>query len=372
MSERLKSLLKTLIQHAQSYHQSANDSSPPLDELAAVLRLLPTLDPSDPAVGAQIGALLSALTVSRLESDSRVLALCASEIRTHWAQPLSLPPQSPDEPICDIVGTGGDGFNTFNVSTAAAIVAAGAGLKVCKHGNRASSSATGSADLIMAHGIPLPSLTSSHLSNLIPSTNFSFLYSPTFYPFFGTLAPLRRAIGTRTLFNLLGPFLNPAKPNRLILGVSDPKLGPTVARALELYGCHGSWVVCGAEGLDEISPEGSTTIWKVGSDQSEPDCITVEPFKDFGIKSHPLTEVIGGGPSENVMILKNLLENQLTNQNMNSILDFVLINCAALLFVGGKAIDLKDGVKLARESLKSGAAKNALEKFKDVVLKEIK
>lgn len=132
MSEPLKPLLRTVIQYAKGYRPDGSSPPPPLAELAGILRLLATVDASDPGVSAQISALLTSLSISGLESDHRVLAVCAQEIRTHWAQPLLLSTQPDDDPVCDIVGTGGDGFDTFNVSTASAIVAAGAGLKVCK------------------------------------------------------------------------------------------------------------------------------------------------------------------------------------------------------------------------------------------------
>lgn len=197
--------------------------------------------------------------------------MCAEVMRTRTVQ-LGWSSGSGEE-RCDIVGTGGDGKDTYNVSTTAAIVVAGIdpssddlGIKVVKHGNRASSSTSGSADLLMALSIPLTSLAPSFLPPLAAQLPFTFLFAPLFHPAMAALAPLRRDLGFPTIFNLLGPLVNPCAPSRMVVGVPRRSLGRTYAEALGIVGVKRAWVVCGREGLDEISIEGETDVWDLGAD----------------------------------------------------------------------------------------------------------
>ncbi|KAG1047536.1 hypothetical protein G6F43_010024 [Rhizopus delemar] len=180
------------------------------------------------------------------------------------------------------------------------------------------------------------------------------------------VAALRKEIAVPTVFNMLGPMSNPAKPARVVVGVHSPEIGELMANALKLTGIKEALVVCGSEKLDEISPSGETNYWKIheGEDITAG---TLHPTRDFGLNTHPLSEVKGGDCHENAQILKDLLDGKL--QENNPILDFVLLNAAALLVVSGISSDFKDGVQKARESIQSGNAKRVLEAFREETLK---
>lgn len=296
---------------------------------------------------AQQAAFLTILKLRGLDHEPVYVHAVASQLARH-AVPL------PDTPCVDIVGTGGDGQDTFNVSTAASIIAAGAGLRVCKHGNRASSSNCGSADVLEALGLDLnntgPSAVAAH------DGRFAFLFAQLYHPCLRNVAQTRRELAVRTVFNLVGPLTNPAKPHRMVVGVYSPSVGPIMAQTLKLMGVGRAWVVHGAIGLDEISPEGVTSVWDLDGDNITQQ--TISPA-DFGLPSHALNEVRGGSAQDNAQIMLQLLDNDLDGP----VLDFCLLNAAALLFVAGKANSLKDAVYLARESIESGSAKRELDHF---------
>lgn len=210
---------------------------------------------------AQIGAFLTALRLSGQDVDAAVVAACATVMR-HHSLPLAPPALSDAEagPICDIVGTGGDGQNTFNVSTTAGIVAAGAGCRVYKHGNKAATSSSGSADILISLECPVMSIPSSAFETITKSSNFLFLYAPNYHPAMKILAPIRKSLPFPTVFNILGPLINPARPSAMIVGVHSPGLGRIFIQAMKVLGVKRAWVVCGREGLDEISPDGETDV----------------------------------------------------------------------------------------------------------------
>ncbi|KAG0302770.1 anthranilate phosphoribosyltransferase, partial [Dissophora globulifera] len=264
------------------------------------------------------------------------------------------------EQLVDIVGTGGDGHDTFNVSTTAAIVAAGAGCKVAKHGNRAASSACGSADILEKIGCKIENVKPEDVAPLLKDHGFCFLFAQTYHPAMKNTSGPRRELGVPSIFNLMGPLSNPAKPRRVVVGVHSRHLGQLMIESLQLMGLISGMVVCGANGLDEISPEGETHVWKLV------DGVIVEEDispAQFGLPSHPLLTVKGGGPHENAAILDDLLNNKFKSPG-HPILDFVLLNAAALLVVAGKTDNFKDAVDLARESVESGRAYAALDGFR--------
>ncbi|KAG9119238.1 anthranilate phosphoribosyltransferase [Ceratobasidium sp. 392] len=332
---------------------------------------------------AQAGAFLAALKSSRIEHLPETLA-AAAEVMREYA--VHVPLAEPDVPAVDIVGTGGDGHNTFNVSTTAAIVAAGAGARVVKHGNKASTSSSGSADILLALGCPLtpPPPPSPPLIN----APFTFLLAAHHHPTLTSLAPIRKALPFRTIFNVLGPLVNPATPSRMILGVYARELGPVFAEALRGMGVKRALVICGMESLDEISIAGGT--WASSSlvlglvelawslEDGNITATTLHP-SHFEPKTHPLSTVAGASPEENAHILIDLLDPSSPNYspptydvvpppssvNRQAILDFVLLNASALLVVAGLATDYPSGVKLARESISSGRAWAALQEFKE-------
>ncbi|KAG8690617.1 anthranilate phosphoribosyltransferase [Ceratobasidium sp. 395] len=325
---------------------------------------------------AQAGAFLAALKSSRIEHLPETLA-AAAEIMREYA--VHVPLADSEVPAVDIVGTGGDGHNTFNVSTTAAIVAAGAGARVVKHGNKASTSSSGSADILLALGCPLTPPPAS--SPPLPNAPFTFLLAAHHHPALTSLAPVRKALPFRTVFNVLGPLVNPAQPSRMVLGVYARELGPVFAEALRGMGVQRALVVCGMESLDEISIAGGTWAWSL--ENGDIKTTTLHP-SHFELKTHPLSSVAGASPETNAQILIDLLNpaspnytpptydivptpSTTTNPTVNrqAILDFVLLNASALLVVAGLADDYPSGVRLARESIASGRAWAALQEFKE-------
>ncbi|KAI9027893.1 anthranilate phosphoribosyltransferase [Hyaloraphidium curvatum] len=310
------------------------------------------------ATPAQAAAFLVGLKLHGRDHDPRVVAACATVMRDHALQiPFDAAADADIlDSLVDIVGTGGDGHNTFNVSTASSLVAAGAGCVVAKHGNRAASSSSGSADVLESLGCQLTNILPDNVPAILRRCRFAFLFAQTYHPAMKHVAPIRREIGIPTIFNLLGPLTNPAKPRRVVVGVHSKALGPLMAESLLLLGVERGMVVHGTEGLDEISPERDTLVWLMEDGKIKE--MTLSPA-DFGLSSHPLASVSGGSPAENAETMRALLSNKLEGP----IRDFVLMNSAALLFVSGKAPSLPEAVDLARRSIEGGAALKVLEEF---------
>lgn len=284
----------------------------------------------------------------------------AESTRSMKAQGETLDALADAQKICvDIVGTGGDGHNTFNVSTAAAIVAAGVPrIRVIKHGNKASTSASGSADILTSYGCNLD-LNPSDIPAL--SSSFLFLLAPIWNPALKNVAAIRKQLRHPTIFNILGPLLNPAPIEARIIGVHSPELGPVFIESFSKLNPHGRcMIVCGDERLDEISPAGSTTIWTY----DETNGIQTGSIKpeEFGLARHSLESVKSGSPEENAALLTELLSGR--RKVGDPVLDYIVINCAALLRVSGVVKDYQEGVELALDSIKSGAAERALATFR--------
>ena len=260
------------------------------------------------------------------------------------------PPQQSS--VADCVGTGGDGANTINISTTAAILAAACGLKMAKHGNRSVSSMSGSADLLEAFGVNL-TMSPATASKCLAETNLCFLYAPAYHPGFRHAAPVRKAMGIRTLFNILGPLVNPASPSTMLLGVYTPELLQPIAQALQLTGVKRAFVVHGS-GLDEIALHGDTHVIEIKDEQLIER--TISP-QDFGLANYTLDDIKGGTPQENADIIKAVLSGK--GQAAHNAA--VIINCAALLYLHDKARDLKAAAQLASEVLKSGKGLETLE-----------
>jgi len=252
---------------------------------------------------------------------------------------------SEDDTVADCVGTGGDGANTINISTTAAILAAACGLKMAKHGNRSVSSMSGSADLLEAFGVNL-SMSPETANHCLAQSNLCFLYAPAYHSGFRHAAPVRKAMGIRTLFNILGPLVNPAKPNIMLLGVYTPELLMPIAKALQLTGVQRAFVVHGS-GLDEIALHGDTQVIEIY--QGELIERMIKP-QDFGFKNYALEEIKGGTPAENANIIKDILSGQGKEAHNAA----VIINCAALLYLHNKADSLSQAAQLATEVLASG------------------
>jgi anthranilate phosphoribosyltransferase len=264
-------------------------------------------------------------------------------------------------PVADCVGTGGDGANTINISTTAAILAATCGLKMAKHGNRSVSSMSGSADLLEALGVNLM-MSPQTASDCLAKANLCFLYAPAYHPGFKHAAPVRKAMGIRTMFNILGPLVNPAQPSVMLLGVYIPELIETIAKTLMLTGVKRAWVVHGS-GLDEIALHGSTQLTEINNGQLISKQISPT---DFGLQSYPLEAIKGGTPKENADIVKAILSGN-GEQAHNAA---VIINCAALLYLHDKANSLKEAAQMAGKVLASGKAAITLATLVSVSNKE--
>jgi anthranilate phosphoribosyltransferase len=299
------------------------------------------------ATPAQISAFLTALRLKGETADE--IAGLASVMRSK-ATPVRI-----KGPAIDIVGTGGDGVGTFNVSTAAAFIVAGAGLKVAKHGNRAMSSQCGSADILEALGVKID-LSAESVAECIENTGIGFMFAQVFHPAMKHAASVRKEIGIRTVFNILGPLTNPAHVEYILLGVPTEEVGKKIAAVLQRLGIKHGLVVHGKDGLDEISISGKSVIWDVTKEKlSSP--YEVSP-KDFGFTKSDITEIKGGTPQENAAALTRILEGE-----KNALRNIVVMNAAAGLIAGNVTTDLKKAVKLAEESIDSGKAKEKLERL---------
>ena len=254
----------------------------------------------------------------------------------------------------DIVGTGGDGHGTFNVSTGAALVAAGAGLKVAKHGNRSVSSLSGASDVLSALGVKLdcgPAL----IERAVNEAGVGFLWAPAHHPAFKAWGAARAELGIRTLFNLLGPVCNPARVKHHVLGVFDRAWVEPIADVLRALGSERAWVVHGHDGLDELSTTGPTTVASLENCKITTFEVTPE---DAGLMRVSLADLKGGDSARNAQALKDLLAGA-----PGAYRDIVLLNTAAALIVGGRARSLAEGVAQAQESIGSGRAAAALQKL---------
>jgi anthranilate phosphoribosyltransferase len=297
------------------------------------------------ATPAQTGAFLTALHIKGETAEE--IAGLASVMREK-ATPVEV-----SGPAIDIVGTGGDGSGSFNISTAAAFVAAGAGLKVAKHGNRAATSQCGSADILEALGVQID-LGPEEVSECIENVGIGFMFAPVFHPAMKHAAPVRREIGIRTVFNILGPLTNPARVEHMVLGVPGEELGNKITNVLFRLGTKHSLVIHGKEGLDEISGSGTSLLWDVREDSiSPPDEISPE---SFGFEKTDIAAIKGGTPQENAAALQRILGGE-----NGALRNVVVMNAAAALIVADITDDLKHGAELAGEAIDSGKAREKLD-----------
>jgi len=257
------------------------------------------------------------------------------------------------EDAIDMCGTGGDALGTFNISTAASFVVAGAGVPVAKHGNRSMTSKSGSADVLAALGVDI-ALPPEKVSECIKNIGIGFMFAPSLHPAMKYAMGARKALGTRTVFNVLGPLCNPAGVKRQLIGIFDGNLTDKVAKVLQRLGSIHTMVVHGNEGLDEISTTDDTKYTELTPD-GEIKSGTLSP-SSFGFTTTNLASLKGGDPDENADIIRSIFNGKTCPQR-----DIVIFNAAAGIKVGGKAASLADGIKLAEESIDSGSAINILE-----------
>jgi anthranilate phosphoribosyltransferase len=262
------------------------------------------------------------------------------------------PLQTNGAEVVDTCGTGGDGRGTFNISTVAAIVASGAGAMVAKHGNRAVSSSCGSADLLAELGVAID-LDAPRMSEVLRRTGISFLFAPKLHPAMGAVMGVRRELGVRTIFNVLGPLTNPAFARRQVIGVYSDHLVDVLARVLVALGSEHAMVVHSRDGLDEISVSAPTHVCEIRDGQIRAFDLTPE---GIGVRTHRIEEIAGGDSRENARIARAILAGE-----DGARADIVVANAGAALYVAGISPTIRDGVSLAREAIKSGEATRKLD-----------
>ena len=299
------------------------------------------------ATPAQIAGFLVALRAKGETADE--IAGCAEAMREHV---LRVSPRRAD--LVDIVGTGGDGANTYNISTAAALVAAAAGAGIAKHGNRAASSASGAADVLEALGFRLE-LPPERIERSIDELGFGFLFAQAHHPAMRHAAPVRRELATRTVFNVLGPLTNPAGARALMLGTYSPELTRTLAEALVQLDVTRAYVVHGAGGIDELSPCGANLVCEVEDGQVRE--YELDPL-DLGVERCDPDELRGGDPRTNADALRCVLAGADGGHR-----SAVILNAAGGIAAAGQAGNLREGIELAREAIDGGAAAARLDEL---------
>jgi anthranilate phosphoribosyltransferase len=304
---------------------------------------------------AQIATLLVALR-TKGETVDEVVGF-ATAMRRHATPVFPAGHRSTGETLIDTCGTGGDARGTFNISTVVAFVVAGAGGRVAKHGNRSTGGRSGSADVLEALGVKID-LPAERVAQAIEEIGIGFLFAPAMHAATRHATEARKQIGVRTVFNLLGPLTNPANASVQIVGVYDAKLTEFVAEVLGELGVRRAFVVHGADGLDEISLSGETFVSELRDGSVRTFMVTPE---DFGLARAPLEAIRGGDAAENAAIMHKILGRSLLYREHGAARDIVLANAAAALVAAGRAGDFLEGVRIARESIDSGAAREKLE-----------
>lgn len=296
------------------------------------------------ATPAQMGGLIMAM---RARGESVAEYAAAAQVMRDKCVKVTAP-----EGAMDIVGTGGDGMGTLNISTATAFVVAGAGVPVAKHGNRNLSSLSGAADVLTQMGINVM-VGADVVEASIREAGIGFMMAPMHHPAVKHVMPIRQELGCKTIFNILGPLTNPAGAKRQLTGAFAIDLIYPMAETLKELGSEAAWLVHGSDGTDEISISGKTDVveLKNGNLRSR----EVHP-EDAGLPVHPFRDILGGTPDENAQSFRALLDGE-----AGAYRDAVLLNSAAALIVAGRVAELRDGVEIAREAIDSGAAKRAVE-----------
>lgn len=300
----------------------------------------------------QIAAFLSALSTKSARAETTdEIAGCAAAMRSHATKVET------DMDVFEIVGTGGDGAHSFNISTTSAIVAASGGMKVAKHGNRAASSLSGTADCLEALGVNIQQ-DPEKCVELLKEVGMCFFFAQKYHTSMKYVGGIRKELGFRTVFNILGPLTNPSSPNMQLLGVYDEYLVEPLAKVLVSLGVKRGMVVYGQDKLDEISMSAPTTVCEFKDGWYKSYTITPE---QFGLERCTKEDLVGGTPEENAEITRAILGGEKGHKR-----DAVLMNAGAALYIGGKAETMADGIKLAAELIDSGKAAATLEKLIEV------
>jgi anthranilate phosphoribosyltransferase len=300
------------------------------------------------ATQAQMGAFLAALRMKGETVDE--ITACAEVMRERGLR------ITPSRKVIDIVGTGGDGTGTFNISTTAALVTAAAGIPVAKHGNRGVSSRCGAADVLEELGINI-NLSPADTEKILEVSNICFMFAPIYHSSMKHAAPVRREMGVRTIFNILGPLSNPAGATMQLMGVYNPKLVKPLARVLLNLGVKRGLCVCGSDGMDEVTLTGETHICEIRDGTLSSYEINPE---QFGFQRCSIQELQGGTPKENAIITKNILKGVEKGARRN----IVVLNAAMALYLGFDDYSVNDCVKIAEELIDSGKAASKLEELR--------
>jgi len=301
------------------------------------------------ATDAQMGAFLVAL---RMKGETVEEITAAAEAIKNKCIPFNLP--NPAETI-DMVGTGGDCCGTFNITTVAAFIVAAAGVKVTKHGNRSSSSKSGAADVLETFGVDIY-LSPKKSLKVLEKTGICFLFAQNHNPCMGHIGSIRKQIATRTVFNILGPLINPARAGMQLIGTYDEKLTEPMAKVLKNLGITDGMVVHGTDGLDEASITSDTIISQIRN--SEIKTYIIRP-EDFGLKRAVLSDISGGSPEENKQIILNIL----SGKDKGARLDITSLNAALALYIAKKVPSIKEGVELAKATVDKGLALKVFSEF---------
>ena len=326
--------LQRCIEHRELFH----------DEMAAMMRLImsgempPTL----------VAGLLVALRTKK-ETVGEIAA--AAQVMREFATPVNVKDRAN---LVDVVGTGGDGAHTFNISTAAMFVAAAAGAKIAKHGNRSVSSKSGSADILESLGVKL-TLTPEQVAECIAEVGAGFMFAPNHHPAMKNVVPIRKDLGVRTIFNILGPLTNPADAKRILMGVFHADLVGIQARVLQAMGMDHALVVYGRDGLDEISLEGPTLVGELKDGKVR--AYEIHP-QDFGLNTAPSNSFKVANAEESKAIVLDVL-----NKIPGPASDIVCLNAGAVLYVAGVAPSIAEGIQMAKTAIASGAARHKLDQF---------
>lgn len=334
MSITPQQALQRCIEHRELFH----------DEMTAIMRLImsgempPTL----------VAGLLVALRTKK-ETVGEIAA--AAQVMREFATPVHVTDRAN---LVDVVGTGGDGAHTFNISTAAMFVAAAAGAKIAKHGNRSVSSKSGSADILESLGVKL-TLSPEQVAQCISNVGAGFMFAPNHHPAMKNVVPIRKDLGVRTIFNILGPLTNPADAKRILMGVFHADLVGIQARVLQAMGMDHALVVYGRDGLDEISLEGPTLVGELKDGAVHE--YEIHP-QDFGLKTAPTSSFKVADAEESKAIVLDVL-----NKVPGPASDIVCLNAGAVLYVAGVAPSIGEGIQMAKVAIASGAAREKLDQF---------
>lgn len=334
MSITPQQALQRCIEHRELFH----------DEMTAMMRLIMSGE-MPPAL---VAGLLVALRTKK-ETVGEIAA--AAQVMREFATPVHVANR---DNLVDVVGTGGDGAHTFNISTAAMFVAAAAGAKIAKHGNRSVSSKSGSADILEALGVKL-TLTPEQVAQCISEVGAGFMFAPNHHPAMKNVVPIRKDLGVRTIFNILGPLTNPADAKRILMGVFHADLVGIQARVLQAMGMDHALVVYGLDGLDEISLEGPTLIGELKDGNVRE--YEIHP-QDFGLSAAPTNSFKVANAEESKAIVLDVL-----NKKSGAASDIVCLNAGAVLYVADVAPSITSGIQMAKAAIASGAALQKLDQF---------